>query len=47
MIAPQAAQPRSNSSPPTHLLERDGQVTSRVRVDEATPDSLAELDCRA
>ena len=46
MIAPQAAQPRSNLVPSTHLWERDGQVHVRVRVDEATPALLAELDRR-
>ena len=44
MIAPQAAQPRSNLVPSTHLWERDGQVHVRVHVDDATPDLLAELD---
>ena len=46
MIAPPTSQPSSNFVPSTHLWQRDGQVHVRVRVDEATPDLLAELDRR-
>jgi subtilisin family serine protease len=46
MLAPRTSQASSNLVPSTHLWERDGQVHVRVRVDEATPDLLAELDRR-
>ena len=46
MIAPRASQGSSTFIPSTHLWERDGQVHVRVRVDDATPGLLAELDRR-